>query len=167
MQDKITDQKYLYLVSDILENEEFNKLDDIKHHGMSRLDHSMKVSYYSYIITRKLKLDYESTARAGLLHDFFISNKKFKIKERAKSFYIHPKYAKENASKYFELNDKESNIIEAHMFPIYIKIPKYLESWIVSFVDKGIATFEFLKTFSMKMSYVSNIFILIIMNNLR
>ena len=136
MQNSINDLEYLNLVNDILENNEFNKLTEIGHHGLSRLEHSIKVSYYSYRITKKLNLDYESTARAGLLHDFFITNKKFKVKERAKSFYMHPKYSLENSSKYFELNKVEKNIIESHMFPIYIKIPKYIESWTVSFVDK-------------------------------
>ena len=156
-----------YAIYDILENKEFIKLDTIKHHGLSRLDHSIKVSYYSYKIAKKLKFDYKSIARAGLLHDFFITSENFKIKERAKSFYMHPKYSLENSSKYFELNDLEKNIIESHMFPMYIKVPKYKESWIVSSIDKVVATHEFLKTFSTKVSYITNIFILIVMNNLK
>ena len=29
------------------------------------------------------------------------------------------------------------------MFPVNYRIPKYAESWLVSFVDKGVATYEF------------------------
>ena len=166
MQNKITDQNYLNIVNHILENKEFNKLDNINHHGITRLDHSIKVSYYSYVLTKHLKLDYKSVARAGLLHDFFISEN-VKLKEKAKSFYIHPKYAKENANKHFNLNNKELNIIESHMFPIYTKIPKYIESWIVSIIDKSVAAFEFYKKYSTKISYTMNVLFLIIVNNLK
>ena len=41
-------------------------------------------------------------------------------------------------------NDMEKDIIITHMFPtLPHKIPKYLESWIVSTVDKVIAVYEF------------------------
>ena len=65
---------YTILVEDILENEEFNKLDTIEHHGTSRLKHSKRVSYYSYKVCKSLHLDYIAAARAGLLHDFFFSD---------------------------------------------------------------------------------------------
>ena len=44
-----TDQSdYTSLVEDILEHNEFKKLGTIIHHGNNRLDHSLRVSYYSY-----------------------------------------------------------------------------------------------------------------------
>ena len=65
-------KEFLNIVSDILENEEFQKLKNIKHHDTDRFDHSLRVSYYSYLITKALRLNYKATARAGLLHDFFL-----------------------------------------------------------------------------------------------
>jgi len=44
-------------------------------------------------------------------------------------------------TEYFNLNKKEENIIKGHMFPF--GIPKSKEAWIVSFVDKYIAVFEY------------------------
>ena len=167
MTKNIENSEYLNLVTDILDNQEFNKLDTISHHGISRLEHSIRVSYYSYKITKILRLNYEVTARAGLLHDFFISAEDRKLKDRFLSTFIHPKYAVKNASEYFEINDLGKNIIESHMFPIYKSLPKYAESWIVSIVDKIAAIYEFSRTVSLKCSYMTNLFILMILNNLR
>lgn len=156
------DENYYYIVEDILENNEFNKLETIEHHGTNRLTHSKRVSYYSYEICKKLHIDYISAARAGLLHDFFISKKERTKKDRIISFFIHPKKALETATKHFELNDKEKNIIESHMFPANIVLPKYLESWIVSLTDKIVGTYEFLEKISLRHLYVPNLYLLLL-----
>ena len=54
----------------------------------------------------------------------------------------------DNASKLFNLTDREKNIIRTHMFPINLAIPRYLESWLVSIVDKGVAFYEFYHSYS-------------------
>ena len=156
------DENYNILIEDILQNKEFTKLENIEHHGTSRLKHSKRVSYYSYKICKNLHIDYISAARAGLLHDFFISPQERNKKERIKSVFTHPKKALETANTYFELNDIEQNIIISHMFPLYITLPQYLESWIVSIVDKVVGTYEFLEKISLKHVYVPNIFLLTI-----
>lgn len=158
----MTDENYDILIEDILKNKEFIKLQNIEHHGTSRLKHSKRVSYYSYKICKRLHIDYISAARAGLLHDFFISPQERKKLERIKSVFTHPKKALETANEHFELNDLEQNIIISHMFPLYITLPKYLESWIVSIVDKLVGSYEFLEKLSLKHVYVPNIFILTI-----
>ena len=167
MAKNIDDNDYLFYISDILENNEFKKLDTINHHGDSRYNHCIRVSYYSYKIAKVLNLNYEIAARAGLLHDFFMSDENRTIKERFLSTFIHPKYALENADKYFELDDMSKNIIESHMFPVYKRLPKYAESWIVSSVDKASAIYEFSHSFSRRFAYVANIFILLFINNLK
>ena len=156
------DEKYNSLVKDILENEEFIKLENIEHHGTSRLKHSKRVSYYSYKICKKIHIDYISATRAGLLHDFFISPKERTKKDRIKSVFTHPKKSLDLANTYFELNDIEKNIIISHMFPLYTSLPQYLESWIVSMVDKIVGIYEFLEKISLKYIYVPNVFILTI-----
>ena len=167
MKKKITDEEFLKLVEDILDNKEFNKLGDINHHGITRLDHSIRVSYYSYKITKSLGLNYEITARAGMLHDFFISNIDRTKKERFLSTFTHPKYAVENSLKNFDIDEIGKNIIESHMFPIYKSLPKYSESWIVSLVDKISAIFEFAWSFNKKIVYYSNIILIIIINYIK
>lgn len=150
MQNIYNDNNYLNIVGDILYNCEFRKIQNSVHHGLSRLDHSVRVSYYSYLVSKYLGLNYIQTARAGLMHDFFVTGNLTK-KERAISAFIHPWKALTNSSKYFVLSDMEVNIIESHMFPLVPnKIPKYFESWIVSMVDKAIATYEFSYSYTQK-----------------
>lgn len=157
---------YLSIVEDILNNDEFNKLSDIEHHGTTRLEHSIRVSYYSYKITKLLKLDYIETARAGLLHDFFISDKDRSKKEKFTSTFNHSTKAVDNASRLFDINDKQKNMIRAHMFPFTLVLPKYAETWIVIGSDKLVGTIEFLKKFKYQISYVTQAYLLFIFNKL-
>ena len=142
---------YYEIVKDIIDNEEYLELKSIKHHGLDRYEHSKRVSYYSFLISKKLHLDYESAARAGALHDFFlVENVDTKIKDRIKTLEKHPKISLENSNYHFELNDLEENIILSHMFPVVPKyLPKYLESWIVDIVDDWVGVGE--KIYSIRM----------------
>ena len=137
------DDEYINIVSDILSNEEFKKLEDLKHHGDNRLDHSLRVSYYSYRISKRFNMDTVSVARAGLLHDFFIvNNQEISLKERLEVLCNHPKLALDNSKKYFDLNELEENIIVSHMFPFCLVLPKHRESWLVNKVDNVMAIYE-------------------------
>lgn len=161
------DQEYLFIINSIMENEKFKKIENIKHHNTTRLKHSIKVSYYSYRIAKCLKLDYQEVARGGLLHDFYTEqiSECNKFKDKIKLFSTkHPKDAVENSLKYFNLTEKEINIIETHMFPVDYRIPKYAESWIVSIVDKVLSIGEFSIKFGYKLSYLANLYLLFILN---
>lgn len=161
------DAFYNKIVENILNNEDFNKIKQIEHHGTTRFEHSLKVSYVSYKISKLLHLNDVETARAGLLHDFFISDLNRTTKERVKETFTHPSRALETASEHFSLSDREKNIIASHMFPTYYVLPKYAESWIVILVDKVIGTYEFGVKFKYKLSYMANIFLLLFINNLK
>ena len=154
------DLQYMSIVNNILDNDEFLKIKKIEHHGISRYDHSLKVSYYSYKIAKVLHLDYEQTAVGGLLHDFFLSPENRTQKERLKSVFTHPKQAVAMARTQFELTKKEEDMIRSHMFPINLSVPKYAESWIVSLVDKCVATNEFAIKFRFRLKYAYNLFLL-------
>lgn len=140
----IEDEEFESIIKDIDESEIFQKTKDIIHHCSNRYDHCRRVAYYSYLITKKLNLSYEEVARAGLLHDFFLVDKKdFTIKDKVGTLLNHPKYALAFAEKNFDLTDKEKDIIVTHMFPVApTRIPKYLESWIVNLVDDYVAIKE-------------------------
>lgn len=162
-----TDEEYLLIIDNIMRNEEFKKMNNIKHHNTTRMDHSLKVSYYSYVIAKSLRLDYEDVARGGLLHDFYTEqiSECSKIKDKLLLFSTrHPNEAVMNSMEHFELTEKEVNIIQTHMFPVDYKIPKYAESWIVSLVDKVLSFGEFSKKFSYKLSYVFNLYLIFILN---
>ncbi len=129
------------IINDIKNHVEFLKLKEELHHGISRYEHSMRVAKTTYIITKKLHLDYERATRAALLHDFFFDEqlKEYNAKETLK---MHPDYALQNAKKYFEVDEKQSNMIRAHMYPVYLEKPKYKESWALTVADKMVATHE-------------------------
>ena len=158
-----SDFDYMSLVLDILDNSKFQKTNTCRHHGLTRYEHSLRVSYYSYVLAKKLRLDYKSVARAGLLHDFFITED-LKESYRKISAFVHPYIALTNACKYFELNEMEKDIIITHMFPtLPHKVPKYLESWLVRLVDKVVATYEFYYSYAAPRIYkVSNLYIFLL-----
>ena len=74
MNRQITDREYLYIVRDILEHQEFQRLSSITHHGNNRYDHCVRVSFWSYRVSKFFRLDYDRVARAALLHDFFFED---------------------------------------------------------------------------------------------
>ena len=169
MPDYESDMQYMKIIGHILENEEFRSLEKMQHHNHTRLEHCIKVSYSSYKLAKKLKLDYEDVARAALLHDFYLEqvNDQKTMKDKILLFTTkHPEQALNNSLKYFELSDKEKDIIRSHMFPVDVKVPKYLESWLVSFVDKAVSSKEFKFKFQTRLSWV-NIYLLLLFRFIR
>ena len=147
------DKEYKKIVKDIFRNVEFKKLYNIEHHGISRIEHSIKISYYSYKIAKVLKMDYVSVARGGLLHDFFLDGDERNLKRKFLDTFTHPKRALKTSMDNFDVNEIEKNIIVSHMFPIYISIPKYKESLLVNLVDKIIGFKELVRGFGCKFAY--------------
>lgn len=135
-----SNEEFLYIISHILDNEEFMKLENIRHHGITRFDHCMRVAYYSYIISKILRLDYQQVTEAALLHDFFTDE--VKDKNMIVRLVKHPYIALDNAKKYYRLTPMQEDIIKTHMFPITFIPPKYLESWIVDIIDDISAIYE-------------------------
>lgn len=134
---KYDNKEFLEIIDDIINNEKFQDLEHYKHHYLyTRLEHSISVSYYSYLVCKFLHLDYISVARAGLLHDLFFydcESPETRPKHHMKN---HSKIALKNAKNIFDLNNKEQDIILKHMWPITFSPPHYLETLIVTFVDK-------------------------------
>ena len=135
--------EYYEHVRDILDHSNFKSMDGFIQHGkVSCADHSKAVSYTSYKLCKKLRLDHKSAARAGLLHDYFLYDwHKFVSFSRFHAF-THPKVSLKNAEKDFELNDRERDIIKKHMWPMTPSFPKYPESYVVTMVDKYYSTLE-------------------------
>lgn len=129
------------IINDILINNKFRELDKELHHGISRAGHSLRVAKGTYVMTKKLHLNYEAATRAALMHDFY-TNDDLNSKNSVKALSDHPSKALENASKYYNITSLEANIIESHMFPFGHKMPKHTESWVVTFVDKIVALYE-------------------------
>lgn len=113
-----------------------------QHYNTSCYEHCLYVSYYTYLICKKFHLDYKSAARAAMLHDLFLYD--WRKKENRKGFhaFTHPRCALNNATKLFELNDIEKDMILKHMWPVTFALPKYKESYIITLTDKFSAIIE-------------------------
>lgn len=154
------DTEYFELVSDILSNEHVLSMKDFMQHGnTSCYEHSLNVSYYSYILCKKLNLDTKSAARAGLLHDLFLydwhtSTLSKNSPINKKHAFHHPYIAFKNAKENFELNNIEKDIILKHMWPLTIVLPKYKETYVIVLIDKICCLSETLNMFIPKKIYI-------------
>ena len=90
-------------------------------------------------------------------------------KDRLISTFVHPKEALKTAKSQFDLSPKEADMIRSHMFPINLSVPKYAESWIVSMVDKAVATGELSTKFNLrfKLKYAYSLLMLMMINFVR
>ena len=145
--------------------DEFNELKNISHHGITRYDHSLRVAYYTYKVTKFLHFNYEEATIAALLHDFFTDE----VNDELSIFKLrrHPKHACNNACKYFYLTDLQKDIILTHMFPVTFTPPKYLESWTVDIIDDICAIYE--KSYSLRkeISAATTFLFIILMNYIK
>lgn len=137
------DPEYLECVEDLLSDEMVLSMQNFIQHGdVSCLDHCLKVSYTSFKISKRLKLDHRSAARGALLHDFFLYDWHHTKTEEGLHGFVHSRIAHRNAIERFELNGLEQDIIIKHMWPLNMSLPKFKESYLVCFIDKYCATLE-------------------------
>ncbi len=142
----LNDCEYMKIVSPILNSFELKKRKKWMHHeNVSLYEHLLVVSYLSYKICKKYNLNYKDAALGGLLHDFYCKpwqeNLNVKMPFFKQHGFIHAREAMYNAYKFYPtfMNKRIANIIERHMFPLTFVPPKYLEGWIVSYVDKKVS----------------------------
>ena len=140
----LKDKEYLMIIADLINQEKVQEMKQYRqHHKINCFEHCLFVSYNTYLICKKHHLDYISAARAGMLHDLFLYDwRKKQDGRKGLHAFTHPKTAYENASKLFDLNEKEKDIILKHMWPVTISFPKYKESYLLTLVDKYCALNE-------------------------
>lgn len=132
--------EYLKAIEDVLTSDEVQALKGFEHHrSMTRFQHCLNVSYYSFLTCRKLGFNAEQAARAGMLHDLYATSPKC----TSAHLKNHPQTALDNARKSFKLTKVEADVILKHMWPIRKGRPSYPESYVVMFTDKYIALIEF------------------------
>lgn len=146
----ILKEKLNYFLKDI----DFHDMKtNIQHGSTNCVLHSVAVTHFSLIVAAKLHLNvnYMDIATGALLHDYFLYDWHDKSKCHKWHGYKHPFIALNNATKKWNLNDVEKDIITTHMFPLTLsKMPKYKESALVCIMDKLCAIYE---TFARKHPY--------------
>ena len=161
----LMDNEYKDIIDRYLSDEQVQCLKNIPHHDSNRLNHCLKVSYLSYKLCRKFNLNYESAAKAGLLHDFYFNrvNDCNRMEDKVKLFTDgHPEDAVKNAQDRFYISPMEKDIILSHMWPISRHIPKYRESFIVSLSDKFFSFKEFGKKWNYSLSFTTGVYFIMI-----
>lgn len=142
--DKSSWNDYLAVAGDLYNSPQLQQLAEFEQHfKINRLQHITSVAYLSFLVSRKLGLDYVSTARAATMHDLFYYDWREDDLSHKLHGYRHPKTALKNA--YYlcgRLNKKEADIIGKHMWPLTVKPPRYAESYVVTAMDKYCATIE-------------------------
>ena len=123
---------YYDIYNEFYDINKFRELKTIINHGQNRLDHINRVAKISFIISKKLGLDYVSCTRGAILHDFF-------TKDDLNNYNLD---SKKNV---FNINEIEYDIILTHIYPITKKRPIYIETKIVCIVDKLVGIYEFFR----------------------
>ena len=136
----LQDTEFIDIINELINNDKVKEMENYRqHYDISTFEHCLNVSYISYKICKLLKWDYKSMARAAMLHDLFLYDwreSKKKLNLEGYHAFVHPKIALKNAEETFELNKKEKDIILKHMWPVTFSLPKYKESYLITFVDK-------------------------------
>ena len=134
---------FLSCLDGLLDTPEVQSMRSLPHHpGVNCYEHSVFVAYVAFRLARRWKLDYRACARAGLLHDLYLYNCHDSSAHPGNQCLDHPEFALRNASALTILSEKERNIIQAHMWPLAVHLPRSREAWAVSFADKICATIE-------------------------
>ncbi len=156
----MVDREYDDCIADLIAHEEVQRMKQFMQHAdISCLRHCLFVSFLSYLVCKKLKLDYRSAARGALLHDLFLYDWHLHRPAEGLHAFSHPGIALSNANRFFALNHMEQDIIAKHMWPLTIRLPRYKESMIVLLADKYCALFETIRVghpktlFVLKMRY--------------
>ena len=145
---ELSSTRYYDCISDIILCPELDRLKGITHHiCTTRFQHSLNVSYYSYVVCRKLRLDARAAARAGLLHDLFFYDRKHynasRSKDQPSHSSMHAAVALRNACSVTSISELERDIIAKHMWPVTRPLPKYPETYVITVIDKYCALLEF------------------------
>ncbi len=151
MRQKQNHMEFSLCIEELIFHPDVQSMSAISKHvnGVSCLDHSIFVSYISFLLCRRFKLDYTAAARGGLLHDLYLCDWITTRIKPWKRLHIHPEMALKNAC-IFGLSALEEDIILKHMWPISIlRMPRYRESAIVSLADKISTIAELLRIYKL------------------
>ena len=144
--------EFISIIQDLIQNPTVKQMRNFNQHAdTSCYKHCMQVAYYTYIVCKYFRLDYISATRGAMLHDLFLYDWRIRQPDRkGLHAFTHGKTACKNASKLFDLNQKEKDMILTHMWPVTIQFPTSIEGFILTFVDKYCAISETCKVLKSK-----------------
>lgn len=138
--------EYVPYISDLVHADCVLKMKAYCQHGhTSTYEHCLAVAYYSFLFCQKLKIraDIRSIVRGAMLHDLFLYDWHVPDDSHKLHGFFHADKALTNARKYFNINQREADIIASHMWPLTLrKVPRHREAAIVCLIDKACSLFE-------------------------
>lgn len=144
---KELDRRIKVAAKDILESGNFRGTKKhIQHGNMTVNAHCMNVARYSIALSEKLHIrcKEDELIRGALLHDYFLYD--WHSKDHVQLYrlhgFFHPGTALKNASREYDLTDREKDIIKKHMWPLTVVPPACREAWIVTAADKWCSLLE-------------------------
>ena len=133
--------------ADILESGNFRRMKSYIQHGNVTVNaHVMNVARYSIALSESLHIpcSRRELIRGALLHDYFLYDWHIpdEVNPHKLHGFYHPGVALRNASREYELTERERNIIRRHMWPLTVIPPSCREAWIVTAADKWCSLME-------------------------
>ena len=116
-----------------------------QHKGNTTFRHCRSVAVESFHLAQRFgwRVDENALARGAMLHDYHLYTRRKTDIGALHHLLSHPKLARGNAEKVFDLSRKEKNIIESHMWPLTLfKLPRSKEAILVTLADKVCALRE-------------------------
>ena len=134
-------------LEDIESNDVVQEMKRYNQHGhVSTYEHCKNVAKLSYDINRKLSLnaDLDVLLKGAMLHDFYLYDWHHEDDGKHRLHGLkHARTARDNAKKYFDIDDETGHVIYSHMWPLNPKrLPRTKEAWIVCVADKCISLYE-------------------------
>lgn len=142
------EQEFYMIAKPIVETEIFQSQKAYKHHKYTNVyEHVLSVAYEAFLYAKRHNgYNLAAVVRGALLHDFYLYDRyapREQTHRKGLHGFTHPRVAKENANKYFDISEKEENIILSHMWPLtFFTFPRSKEAWLIVRIDKQIVRKE-------------------------
>ena len=122
--------------------------DFVQHGSIFTYDHCLDVASLAFHLSKglKMKADKEVLIKAAMLHDFYLYDwhgSSVNVPLFQMHGFTHANKASENAKQILNVNEKTTNAIKSHMWPLTLRqIPTSKEAWLICLCDKLCATKE-------------------------
>ena len=141
MQLSVTEREQLYAILEKYDqNPKVQQMREFIQHGdVTTYQHCKNVVLVSCWLNHRLHLGADETSLAvgAFLHDFYLYDWHNCSNITRWHGFKHPLIARYNADAVFQLNNKERNIIQTHMWPLTItQLPRCREACLVCLADK-------------------------------
>ena len=114
----VNNKEFASIIEELICNKTVQEMKNYRqHYETTCFEHCYMVAYYCYLICKKYHLDYVAATRAAMLHDLFLYD--WRVRQPGRKglhAFTHGKLACENASRLFDLSQKEQDMILIHKY---------------------------------------------------